>query len=239
MTTVGFTPNQSPSLLDTVNRILNECGIQSQPNLASSQFLGTITALNAVNDAVNDIKMRMRWEWLKSTSVVNLVAGTSSYPMPSDFVRMAHPFMLWDGTNLNNTLQELTPDEFWQMYPPTNLSTPGTPQVFMVDSNVLTIWPSPSTTFISTYPMLRYIYFKGAARPLGTADQASAIDVPPEFLECVVAFGKWKMKLFLEYPDWQAEQQRYEQSLRVQMNANNAGRRTPRLRQTYPSNTVW
>ena len=70
-------------------------------------------------------------------------------------------------------------------------------------------------------------------------DQNIAINIPPEFIEAVVAFAKWKMKLFLEYPDWQAEQMRYEQALRVQMNRANAGRRAPRLRMTYNSNTVW
>ena len=239
MTTVNYTPAQMPTLLEVVNRVLNECGIQSQPNLTSSQFLGTVTAMNAVNDAVNDIKMRNRWEWIKTTAVLTLVPGISSYTMPSDFVSMAHPMMMWDGTNLNQTLQELTPDEFWQMYPPTNISTPGTPSVYMVDSNVTTLWPSPSASFIATYPQLRYIYFKAAARPLTVADQALTLDIPAEFLEAVVAFGKWKMKLFLEYPDWQAEQARYEQAIRVQINRTNAGRRAPRMRLTYPSNTVW
>ena len=109
----------------------------------------------------------------------------------------------------------------------------------MVDSSVVTMAPAPDSNFIALWPNLQYIYFQGPQRPLGAADQLLAVDIPPEFIEALVAFGKWKMKLFLEYPDWQAEQQRYEQCLRVQMNRNNAGRRAPRLRMTYPSNSVW
>jgi hypothetical protein len=111
--------------------------------------------------------------------------------------------------------------------------------MYMADSQTLTIYPAPDANFISQWPQLQFVYFKGPQRPLGAADQLLAVDIPPEFLECLVAFGKWKMKLFLEYPDWQAEQARYEQSLRVQMNRNNASRRAPRLRMTYPSNSVW
>jgi hypothetical protein len=239
MTTVIYTPAQTPILRDVVNRILNECGIQSQADLTTSNFLGTVTAINAVSDAVNDIKLRDRWEWLKYTAVVTPVAGQTSYPLPADFVRMAHPMTPWNGTMMGRSLQEQTADEYWQMIPSIQSATPGTPYMYMADSQTLTIYPAPDANFISQWPQLQFVYFKGPQRPLGAADQLLAVDIPPEFLECLVAFGKWKMKLFLEYPDWQAEQARYEQSLRVQMNRNNASRRAPRLRMTYPSNSVW
>jgi hypothetical protein len=239
MTTVSYTPNQTATLKDTVNRILNECGIPAQANLVTSQYLGTVTAINAVNDAINDIKFRNRWEWLKATVVLDLQVGNLSYTPPDDFVRMAHPFTPWNGVTLGRSLQELTPDEYWQMIPSSGTMTPGTPYCYMVDSNVINLWPTPNADFIALWPQLLYTYFKGPARPLGAADQALAIDVPPEFTEAVVAFGKWKIKLMLEFPDWQAEQARYEQVIRVQMNRNNAGRKAPRLRTTFPSNQVW
>jgi hypothetical protein len=239
MTTVSYTPNQSPTLLDMVNRILNECGIASQADLATSNFLGTITAVNAVNDAINDIKYRNRWEWLKETVVLDLVPGTLSYPVPANFGRMAHPMTPWDGTTVARSLQEQTPDEYWQMIPSIQTSNPGTPYLYMVDGNTINLWPAPDTNFVNQWPQMMFTYFKAPERPLGVSDQLLVIDVPPSFVEVIAAFGKWKMKLFLEYPDWQAEQARYEQALRVQMNAGNAGRRAPRLRMTYPSNSVW
>ena len=239
MTTVQFTPNQTPPLKDVVNRILNECGLQSQADLTTSQFLGTVTAINATNDAVNDIKFRCRWEWLKRTAVVNLAAGVNSYAMPADFVRMGHPFVPWNGSVKGMPMQEKTPDEFYQLIPGLPAGSAGTPQFYMVDSNVVTVYPTPDANFVATWPNLQYVYFQGPQRPLGAADQALAVDIPPEFIEALVAFGKWKMKLFLEYPDWQAEQQRYETCLHVQMNRNNAGRRAPRLRTTYNNTTVW
>ena len=239
MTTLVYSPNQTPTLKDLVNRILNECGIASQPDLTTSNFLGTVTAINAVNDGVNDIKYRNRWEWLKETSVLDLNPGINSYAMPANFVRMAHPMTPWDGSALGRSLQEQTPDEYWQMIPSIQSSTPGTPYLYMVDSSVVSLWPAPDSNFISQWPQIRFTYFKGPERPLGAVDQGIAVDIPPSFIEALVAFGKWKMKLFLEYPDWQAEQGRYEQALRVQINLTNSGRRAARLRTTYPSNTVW
>ena len=239
MTTVSYSPNQTPILRDVVNRVLNECGIQSQPDLTTSQLLATVTAINAVNDGINDIKFRNRWEWLKRTAVINLVVGTLSYAMPADFVRMAHPMTPYNGIGIGRALQEMTPDEYWQMVPSVGLTTPGTPYLYMVDSSVLNLWPAPDTNFISLWPQMQFVYFKGPARPLGAEDQLLAVDIPPEFIECLVAFGKWKMKLLLEYPDWQAEQARYEQALKVQINRGNAGRKASRLRTTFPSNSVW
>ena len=239
MTTVQFTPNQTPTLKDVVNRILNECGLQSQADLTTSLFLGTITAINATNDAINDIKFRNRWEWLKRTAVITLVNGVNSYAMPADFVRMGHPFVPWNGVTKGTPMAEKTPDEFYQAIPGLPAGSAGTPQFYMVDSSTVTVYPTPDTNFVTSWPNLQYVYFQGPQRPLGAADQALTIDIPPEFIEALVAFGKWKMKLFLEYPDWQAEQTRYEQCLHVQMNRNNAGRRAPRLRTTYDNVSVW
>jgi len=240
MTTVLYTPNQTPILRDVVNRILNECGIASQPDLVTSKYLGTVTALNAVNDAVVDIKSRnLHWEFQKRTAVINLIPGINSYTVPADFARMAHPFSPWNGFQISTSLRELTPDEYYQAIPALNTSTPGTPQYYMVDSNVVTMFPPPSSDYISNWPQLQYVYMKDSGTPLGASDQTLAVDIPSRFIECVVAFGKWKMKLYLEYPDWQVEQQRYEQTLHTQMNRNNSGRRAPRLRTTFPSNSVW
>jgi len=239
MTTVNYAPPTAYTLKEMVNRILNECGVPSQADLTTSNFLGTVTAINAVNDAVNDIKLRNRWEWLKMTAVIDLQAGIGSYNLPVDFVSMNTPFTPYTGSQFSQQIRELTPDEWSQIVPTLVINQPGTPQYYMVDSTVVTLAPAPDANYVATYPQLSYGYFKGAWRPLAAADQNLAIDIPPKFSECVAAFGKWKMKLFLEYPDWQAEQMRYEQSLHVQMNRNNAGRRKPRLRNTYNSNTVW
>ena len=239
MTTVSYTPNQTTTLLEVVNRVLNECGIESQADLPTSNFLGTVTAINAVNDAINDIKFRNRWEWLKRTAVIDLVAGINSYALPADFTRMCYPFTPYTGVQFSMQLRELTPDEWNQIVPTLVINQPGTPQYYMVDSNVVTFGPAPNSEYISTYPQVQYTYFQGPAAPLGASDQSSALDIPPEFIEAVVAFAKYKMKIFLEFPDWQMEQARYEQALHVQMNRNNAGRRAPRMRMTYNSNTVW
>lgn len=239
MTTVSYSPNQTPILKDLVNRILNECGIESQNDLPTSNFLGTVTAMNAVNDAVNDIKCRNRWEWLKASAVIDLQDGIGSYALPANFSRMCYPFVPFTGSSYSMQLRELTPDEWNQIVPTLVINQPGTPQYYSVDSNVVTLGPAPNSEYISTYPQLTYSYYKGPSAPLGASDQLLAVDVPAEFVEAIVAFGKWKMKLFLEYPDWQAEMGRYEQCLHIQMNKNNAGRRTPRMRLTYNSNTVW
>ena len=239
MTTVQFTPNQTPTVNNFVNRILNECGIPTQPDLTTSTFLGVTTAINAINDGINDIKFRNRWEWLKRTAVIVLTPGVASYAMTADFIRMAHPMCGWNGAVLGSQIAELTPDEYYQMIPGLPAGSAGTPQYYMVDSNVLTLYPTPDSNFVASWPNLQYVYFQGSQRPLGAADQALAVDIPPEFIEALAAFGKWKMKLFLEYPDWQAEQARYEQCLHVQMNRNNAGRRAPRLRNTYNIVSVW
>lgn len=227
MTTVQLNSPSFPSTINLVNRILNECGIESNTTLSAQNFRSN-TALQAVNDAVADIHYRNRWTFQKRLTFFNMVVGVNQYVLPADFMRLAIPPIL-----NGNRLKEYTPEE-WAAFIPegSNQIANGMPQAFCVDMNIFRLWPIPDSQTISLYPQLSYIYFMGPGARLGTSDDNATVNLPIDFLEAVVAFGKWKVKMLLEYPDAGAEQQRYESCLRTLMNRDAKGRRQPRLR-TY------
>ena len=62
--------------------------------------------------------------------------------------------------------------------------------------------------------------------------RAANINLPPEFVPCLIAYGKFAVKAFLEYPDATGEIQLYEKLLSIRINAGRSMRKAPRLRQS-------
>lgn len=235
MTTVTVNSPTFPSLLSLVNRVLNECGVESNTSLAAQNFRSN-TVLQAINDAVADIYYRDRWFWQKSLTYLTLVAGTDQYAMPADFMRLAHPPVI-NGV----MLQEYTQEEWLENIPqPSGSSTAqGQPQACCFDMNIIRLWPIPDANTVSQFPQMGYTYYRGPGVRLDTTNDAATVNLPIDFLEAVVAFARGVLKQHLEFPDQAVqERQRYEQAIQVQMARNSRSRVQPRLKTLgQPSNS--
>ena len=84
MTTVQTQTTQMPGILSIVNRILNECNVESWPSLASMNWQGNLV-LEAVNDAVIEIH-RTKPEVVFAA----LQPGTVDSPLSAQFSK-GHP----------------------------------------------------------------------------------------------------------------------------------------------------
>jgi hypothetical protein len=70
MTLITQNNNDSWSLLDLVNRVRNECGVESVPSDAATYDFRSVTVCNAINDCVTELWRAVRWPWTRQTATV-------------------------------------------------------------------------------------------------------------------------------------------------------------------------
>lgn len=220
-----------PSCLTLVNRVLLECGIPTVASLNPGTRQSNV-ALEALNDGTNEITLRERWPWRRVTTTIPLIAGTNAYPLPDDFKTLAEAAR-FGGTNIPFiSLQELTPEN-WVYYgqgASLNSSITGTPTQFTIKDNSIYFYPTPSAGFIAIYPTITFAYFKGVHNRRTVTDDANSWDLPADMYDCLVKYGKARLKEYLEYPDAQLNQQQYEMALRMQMAIARQGRKPAQMR---------
>jgi hypothetical protein len=225
MTTVTATPSLAPSILYLVQRVKRECGLPTPTTLIGTTDQTALVAISALNDAVVEIYTRNRWEWKQSLYAVPLVAGTTQYPLPNDFERICI-----DPKSGGYPVTGLSQEE-WQQILPSMDNTTGSPVYYTTHGLIFEIWPAPSAAYIAQYPNLPFVYYRKPPARLDGTDDSANFNMPPEFEDALVSYGKWKVKEFLEYPDSQSDHQKYEQALQVQLNAGRTMRKNPRMRQ--------
>lgn len=225
-----------PKLLDVVNRILREVGAYPVPSLNPGSTQSQV-ALDAVNDGIWQIYNRNRWSWTNTTIYIPLVANQTDYSVPADFDRLSQS-PIYNGY----VLSEYTPDEWTQRVSglaDMASTQPGAPICFKLTANVMTVFPAPVASVIAVVPSIQFSYYKNPGTRLDNTDDAVGPNLPIEFVDCLVTFGKWRLKAFMEYPDAQLEAQRFEQLLSIQMNRNLRGRKPNQMRQQYePAGTA-
>lgn len=226
MTNVTQTPVQMPSILSMVQRVKRECGLTEPTTLAGTTDKQSLIVLDALSDATVEIFVRKRWEWRESVYGLVLTAGVSQYPLPADFEQIAQ-----DPKSAGYPIKGQTEEE-WQQSVPGLAIVSGQPQIYTVHGSIFEIWPPPNQGYIDQYPILPFSYYRLPPARLDGSDDNANLNLPPDFVECLISFAKWKLKGVLEYPDAQLDFQRYEMALQVQMNVNRAMRRGARMRQT-------
>lgn len=226
MTTVTPTPSLMPSILTMVKRVKRECGLPEPITLVATTDKTAIVALDALSDAAVDIYSRKRWEWQESLYSVSLVAGTTQYALPADFQRLAQPPEAG-----GYPVAGLTEEE-WMQYVPLVSTTSGSPQYYTVHGYIFEIWPAPTADYIALYPQLPFTYYRQPPARLDGSDDVANINIPVEFVECLIAYGRWRVKSFLEYPDADKDKGIYEEKLFTRMNVGRSMRKAPRMRQS-------
>jgi len=230
MTIVTQTPTQMPSILEMVKRVKRECGLPEPTTLVGTTDKQALIALDALNDAANDIFGRKRWEWQESLFGLQLQSGVVQYNLPADFQRMSK-----DPIVNGVTVKPMDPVDFYSL--PTGAL--GSPLNYTVHGYIFELWPAPSVDYVAAYPILPYVYFRETPARLTTVDDSANLNLPPVFLECLIAFGKWKLKAFLEYPDAERDHQRYEDTLFLRMNVDRTLRTSPRMRMPATGRKSW
>jgi hypothetical protein len=186
------------------------------PEVSALNSVNSKVALESLNDATADIYQRNRWTFQRLTVTLPLVVNQQDYTLNADFDRMAAPFRMNSTLGLA-FLTELTPEQWWANNLGASAVT-GSPMFYTIDLGVARFSPIPDTNFVSINPSFQYQYFKANPVRRTTADLNSSWDLPLDFENAMVNYGKARLKKFLEYPDWQGDMQDYEASLQTLKN---------------------
>jgi hypothetical protein len=182
---------------------------------------------------MQEICNRARWEWQKCRTGIQLVAGQTEYPLPADFQRMSD-----DPLAAGIPLKPYTPEDYYVAIAGF-MNSSGSPSMYTVSSNKISIWPVPESDYVTYSPILPYTYFRNPGPRISADDDV--FNIPGDFYETLVSFGKWKVKAFLEYPDAEYEHQRYETCLQIQMNKIDGIRKLHRMhpQRRFPAIKSW
>lgn len=216
---MGYRPSRD--VMTTVNRVFRESGLPEVAHLMGKQAQ---IVLEALNDGCADIWQRHRWPFQRYTASLVMVANQQEYTLPADFDRIASPFRIG-----YLTLEEKTPEEWWNGQFG-DITSVGQPYLYTVESLTAKFFPTPNDSFVDAYPTLRFQYFKTIPTRRTTADATSSWDLPLDFENALVCFGKASLKRFLEYPDWERDQQAYEMALKTLRDKYREVRVAPKLR---------
>lgn len=88
----------------------------------------------AINSALRQVSLEHDWPWLQQTTTLSVVAGTASYPVPSDWLRTIHVTDPSTGDKLLlSSLESLD-----------RLGTlTGSPSIYCVYANAILLGPTP------------------------------------------------------------------------------------------------
>lgn len=227
-----------PSMKTISNRVLRETGIPEVASFASGNRQSTI-AYDAVLDGYADIWMRNRWEWQRYEASIALSDGVSDYNLPANFQRLALP--PWFPPNRQATmLKELSPDEFHVNLGLVDPTQQGQPLFCTIDHNTITVYPTPSSNFVTTCPTMTMQYFLDLPARLSAANENLVPTyMPAEFYDALVNYAKSRLKQHLEYPDFEQDMQLYEKKLQILINRNRRSRTAPRFRNEFDGIMEW
>jgi hypothetical protein len=142
-------------------------------------------AKTAINEALGRIGRRIYSLQRRSTTTVAVSAGTASYALPADLLRVVS---LRDAAKHPGELEEADP-----RWIDDQSASSGTPMAFAVDGSQLTLWPTPTTAVTLT---LRYW---GTPATLSADGDIPAI--PGDYADLLVTYAR--AKLFLLEDDKQ------------------------------------
>ncbi len=233
MTNVTPTPAIMPSILSMVKRVKRECGQPEPTTLVGTTDKQALIVLDALNDATNDIFTRKRWEWNESLYGLNLVAGSSQYNLPADFMRMAK-----DPKVGGLTVKVLDETDFHILIDNSAISY-GSPVYYSAHGYIFELWPTPNQEFVDQYPILQFTYYRMPPKRLDGSDDSANINLPPQFEPALIRYGRMALKNYLEYPDAGDERDWYEWHLGVQMRADRSIRPMPTVKLPRVNRKSW
>lgn len=211
MPTVNLTPPLNfPSLLSLVTRVRREVTRETLVTLVDDAINNVI--VDGINDAIESIYYMNRWNWKKSLYNFRLIAGQRDYALPADFYQMSQ-----EPTYNGLKMREVDPED-WSRNVYDAALIQGGPMVYMVDRTFLRVHPVPSADAIAIAAFIPAVYYRTPPARLSiSTDSSNPPDLPPEFIEAVVAFGKWGLKVHLQFDDYQIDEARYRELVQKQI----------------------
>lgn len=217
--------NIFPTILVAATRVLDEAGVPAPTSGVGTSTRNGRAAVNAMNDALEDIYTRWEWAWLRVTQIENLVYGQADYPVPDLFSRLDGYLKVGDQRFIEKTPYEFERDI---VQSPTLTNLYGVYGFFTVLDHTIRLSFIPNDAQVAATPTFRYTYVKGVPnRMMADTDR---LDLPRSFYRAVVLYARSKIKQLLEYPDYASDMQEYEKTIMDLLRVGRKGFRQPVIR---------
>ena len=216
-------------LLECVQRIIMGLGEPKPPTIDAGREAHAM-AVMAVNDAQLEIYTAAKWDFRFAWGVIDLESTTMWYSLPYDYSEMATDMPVYLGT------KQLTYIDFrdllnrypdFRLFPPgagTNLSVTvqgasntnhfGEPMVYTVTNDQIGLFPVPDDDWIETQSQAIYGYYD---LPTEMIVEGDLLSISKELWTAHFWLSLGFLKQYLEYPDWQADEQRGRYALEEQV----------------------
>jgi hypothetical protein len=209
------------TLLTAVKRILTANG-HPEPTTVDNATGVVQKAVQAVNDAQDEIYVQTQWQWRFKWWPIELMDSVMWYPVPDDFGEMAVDIPFKDATS---QIDGISYHDLCDKYPymrhyPTDSGVDlsliveasasdkyiGSPKLYTVWAGHLGLIPRPDAEYVTEQGgSIVGGYYKIAQDLYGDSD---AIDMPKPMWRIHHNLANAYYKQYMEFSDWQATEQR-------------------------------
>ena len=217
------------TFLECVQRSLRSIG-ELPPSTLVGPSQRVVLAMEAVEDARDEIFYHANWWFRRQFKIVNLVKGDPWYPFEDDFQDF-----LTRPTKANRFFQPLTFktwEQVIELFPEMRTAPPGTlgndlttvsqlsgltylfgePQIYTRVGDYMGLLPIPTTESIAESPNLVYSYLTHSTKLSSDEDN---VGLPRNLWLAHSYLAKAKIKLATEFSDWQVDQALGREQLRL------------------------
>ena len=227
------------TLLDCVQRVVSGIG-ESAPSSVGVTSPVVRKAVDAVNDAYQDVYVAAQWDFRFAWEATDLEDDTMWYDLPDGFGEMATDIPVYLGTAQLEYLDfrkllERYPD--FRLFPTsagvnlsvivqsaTNTNHFGSPLVYTVTKNLIGLFPAPNEDYVSTQSQFVYAYYNLPADLISDGD---IVELPKNLWSAHYYLALSYLKQYVEQRDFAPDEQRGLYRLNKEV-----ARRSKRHRQT-------
>jgi len=226
------------TLLTATRRIVTGVGETAPSTVAGAQTT-VLRAIDAVNDAQDEIYSRSQWDFRYDWVPIDLVDSHGWYDLPEDFGEAATDIPI----HLGDAVLEYVPfRDVLKMYPRfrlfpigsgANISVVaqavasaeqfGTPLLWSILNDQLLLYPAPNAAWVTAQVQIFMGYYRQPAVLIADGD---LLDLPKNLWPAHYHLSLAYLKQHLEYADFQADEQRAERKIRLEMNRRTKKGRT-------------
>lgn len=178
---------QSPGT-STLSQLKSEvCRYVKAPNDTDALAV----AHDGIKEAIRRINMRS-WQWMLTSDDITLTAGTADYTMQSTFKAPRSAELLDSSDRTVGFLSYEDPKNFDLLHPDRDTSSWSTHYTIrnIKETGQVTLAPTPDASFVSSYPTVRFRYYKFVSLPSAEDDRIGV----PVWIEPVVS---WWAKMYV------------------------------------------
>jgi hypothetical protein len=184
--------------LQCIKQASAELGLPIPVEVAASNNAQAQQMLALLNACGNELVRAYEWQFLRKTAFINLIAGVSEYPLPSDFSKLMNQ-TLWEESNIYSVIGPISGRAWAYMK---NSVTLAPQYCFIIKDRKFQFMPTPGTDGQGTGD-INYDYFsEGWVQDhLNPARYMAVVENDAD----IIQFDFWLVVKLLKLKTWEAK----------------------------------